>query len=53
MAINDLEWMDDETKAKAIEKLAKTNVKVATDQWKDYSKLSLSNAKVKPLILMR
>ena len=44
--INDLEWMDDETKAKAIEKLAKTNVKVGyPDQWKDYSKLSLSNAK--------
>ena len=42
--INALDWMDDATKAKAIEKLAKTNVKVGyPDKWKDYSSLSLSN----------
>jgi putative endopeptidase len=43
--INDLAWMDVETKAKAIEKLEKTNVKVGyPDQWKDYSSLNLTNA---------
>ena len=43
--INDLAWMDAETKAKAIEKLEKTNVKVGyPDQWKDYSSLNLTNA---------
>ena len=42
--INALDWMDDVTKAKAIEKLAKTNVKVGyPDKWKDYSSLSLTN----------
>lgn len=42
--INALEWMDDATKAKAIEKLEKTNVKVGyPDKWKDYSSLSLTN----------
>ena len=42
--INALDWMDDATKAKAIEKLAKTNVKVGyPDKWKDYSSLSLIN----------
>ena len=42
--INALDWMDDATKAKAIEKLAKTNVKVGyPDKWKDYSSLSLTN----------
>ena len=42
--INALDWMDDVTKAKAIEKLAKTNVKVGyPDKWKDYSSLSLIN----------
>ena len=43
--INDLTWMDAETKAKAIEKLGKTNVKVGyPDQWIDYSSLNLNNA---------
>ena len=42
--IKALDWMDDVTKAKAIEKLAKTNVKVGyPDKWKDYSSLSLTN----------
>lgn len=42
--INALDWMDDATKAKAIEKLTKTNVKVGyPDKWKDYSSLSLTN----------
>lgn len=42
--INALDWMDDATKAKAIEKLTKTNVKVGyPDKWKDYSSLSLKN----------
>ena len=42
--INALEWMDDATNAKAIEKLEKTNVKVGyPDKWKDYSSLSLTN----------
>lgn len=42
--INALDWMDDVTKAKAIEKLVKTNVKVGyPDKWKDYSSLSLTN----------
>ncbi len=42
--INGLDWMDDATKAKAIEKLEKTNVKVGyPDKWKDYSSLSLTN----------
>ena len=42
--INGLDWMDDATKAKAIEKLAKTNVKVGyPDKWKDYSSLTLTN----------
>ena len=43
--INELTWMDAETKAKAIEKLEKTNVKVGyPDQWVDYSSLNLNNA---------
>jgi predicted metalloendopeptidase len=42
--INALDWMDDATKANAIEKLTKTNVKVGyPDKWKDYSSLSLTN----------
>lgn len=42
--INDLEWMDSDTKAKAIEKLTKTTVKVGyPDKWKDYSNLSLKD----------
>ncbi|MDA9886193.1 M13 family metallopeptidase [Flavobacteriaceae bacterium] len=42
--INALNWMDAETKAKAIKKLELTNVKVGyPDQWEDYSGLSLTN----------
>ncbi len=42
--INSLEWMDATTKAKAIEKLKKTNVKVGyPDKWEDYSTLSLGD----------
>ena len=43
--INNLDWMDEATKAKAIEKLEKTTVKVGyPDQWKDYSAVQLTNA---------
>ncbi len=36
--INNLEWMSDDTKKKAIEKLGKFTVKIGyPDQWKDYS----------------
>ena len=35
-----LDWMSDETKAKAIEKLDKFTVKIAyPDEWEDYSEL--------------
>jgi putative endopeptidase len=38
--IKRLDWMSDATKAKALEKLAKFNVKIAyPDKWRDYSKL--------------
>jgi putative endopeptidase len=38
--INDLDWMSDETKTKAIEKLDKFTVKIAyPDEWEDYSKM--------------
>ena len=38
--INDLEWMSDSTKVKAIEKLGTTTIKVGyPDEWKDYSDL--------------
>jgi putative endopeptidase len=41
--INNLSWMDEATKKKAIEKLKLSNVKVGyPDQWKDYSSLNLS-----------
>lgn len=40
-----LPWMGDETKAKAIEKLQATTVKVAyPDKWKDYSALEIKSA---------
>lgn len=40
--ITELEWMSDETKQKALEKLNKFTVKVAyPDKWEDYSKLNL------------
>lgn len=41
--INDLEWMTDSTKAKAIEKLDKFTVKIGyPDEFKDYSDLDVS-----------
>ncbi|WP_224485097.1 M13 family metallopeptidase [Robertkochia aurantiaca] len=40
--INKLEWMDEDTKKKAIEKLNKTTIKVGyPDNWKDYSELEI------------
>ncbi|MBQ6709913.1 MAG: M13 family metallopeptidase [Bacteroidales bacterium] len=42
--ITDLEWMSDETKAKAQEKLGTFIVKVGyPDKWKDYSSLEIKN----------
>jgi len=41
--INDLEWMEDKTKTKAIEKLDKFTVKIGyPDEFEDYSDLSVS-----------
>lgn len=41
--INNLTWMTDSTKVKAIEKLGTTVIKVGyPDEWKDYSALSIS-----------
>ena len=40
--IQNVDWMSDETKKKALEKLAKFNTKFGyTDKWKDYSKLEI------------
>ena len=40
--IQNLTWMDDNTKLKAIEKLEKISVKIGyPDKWKDYSNLSI------------
>ena len=40
--INNLTWMDAETKVKAIDKLEKINIKIGyPDKWKDYSKLNI------------
>jgi putative endopeptidase len=42
--INDLTWMSDSTKVKAIEKLSTTTIKVGyPDEWKDYSSLEIKN----------
>ncbi len=42
--INALDWMSEETKKKAIEKLQATSIKIAyPDQWKDYSKLEIKS----------
>lgn len=42
--INALDWMDEATKQKAIEKLKKTQVKVGyPDKWKDYSNLEIKS----------
>ncbi|QDO93404.1 M13 family metallopeptidase [Formosa sediminum] len=41
--ISNLSWMSEDTKAKAIEKLKATNVKIAyPDKWKDYSALEIT-----------
>ncbi len=41
--IEQLDWMTDETKAKAIEKLDKFTVKIAyPDEWEDYSKMMIA-----------
>ena len=40
--IKNLEWMSEETKEKALEKLATINVKIGyPDEWKDYEKLNI------------
>lgn len=45
MHIQNLDWMSDETKVKALEKLAKFKVKIGyTDKWKDYSKLAVGSS---------
>ena len=42
--IQGLEWMSEETKAKALEKLAAFHVKVGyPDKWRDYSSLEIKN----------
>jgi len=42
-SIKNLEWMSEETKAKALEKLAKFTPKVGyPDEWRDYSSLEIS-----------
>ncbi len=42
--IENLDWMSDSTKAKALEKLSTFNVKIGyPDKWKDYSKLEIKN----------
>jgi putative endopeptidase len=44
--INGLEWMSDETKKKALEKLGKLTVKIGyPDKWKDYSALEIKGIK--------
>lgn len=43
--INNLEWMTDETKVKALEKLASIDVKVGyPDKWKDYSSMDIKSS---------
>lgn len=42
--IQKLEWMSDETKAKALDKLSAFHIKVGyPDKWKDYSNLDIKN----------
>ncbi|ERL26042.1 MULTISPECIES: M13 family metallopeptidase [unclassified Leptotrichia] len=42
--IEKLDWMSAATKKKALEKLAKVNVKIGyPDKWKDYSKMTISS----------
>ena len=41
-SINDLTWMSDETKAKALDKLHKITPKIGyTEKWRDYTKLQI------------
>ena len=43
ISINELSWMSQETKAKALDKLAKFTPKIGyPDKWRDYSALSIS-----------
>lgn len=43
-SIQGLDWMSDETKAKALEKLSKFKPKIGyPDEWRDYSELQLSD----------
>src|SRR5690606_633944 len=43
--IGQLEWMSSQTKEKALEKLAKFNVKIGyPDKWKDYSRLEVGTS---------
>ncbi len=43
--LEQLDWMSEETKAKALEKLAKFNVKIGyPDKWTDFGKLAISSA---------
>lgn len=45
MHIQNLDWMSDATKAKALEKLSKFKVKIGyPDKWKDYSKLAVGSS---------
>ncbi|KAA3662597.1 MAG: peptidase M13 [Calditrichaeota bacterium] len=42
MRIENLDWMGEETKAKALKKLSKFNAKIGyPDEWKDYSELEI------------
>ena len=42
--IQNVDWMSDTTKQKALEKLSKFTVKIGyPDKWKDYSKLEIKN----------
>ncbi len=42
--INALDWMSEDTKKKAIEKLLATKIKIAyPDKWKDYSELEIKS----------
>jgi putative endopeptidase len=42
--INALDWMSEDTKKKAVEKLQATSIKIAyPDKWKDYSQLEISS----------
>ena len=42
VSINELDWMTEETRVQALDKLSKFTVKIGyPDQWKDYSKLNI------------